>query len=69
MKLPATIDHFLKEIQSDLQHFDSSDVIACATKVHRHLEKSISNSEDQAMVGMLSTRRSMVRGIISQYSA
>lgn len=69
MNLPASIENFLKEIQDDLQSYESSDVIACATKVYQHLEKSIINSDNQTMAGALAARRTMVQGLISQYSA
>lgn len=69
MNLPATIENYLEDIQRDLQPYETSDVIACARKVYQHLEKSITTVDDQNTIGLLSAKRSMVMGIISQYSA
>ena len=63
MNLPASIEVFLDEIRKDLKNYETSDVIACAKKVYQHLDRSSNTSS--AMI----ERRSMVKGIITEYSA
>ncbi len=63
MNLPASIEVFLEEIRKDLENYDTSDVIACAKKMYKHLEKGATDSSTMI------ERRYMMQGIIAQYSA